>query len=96
VWRSAGLCTGGAINELEFQKSVLEISCDMELVHYGLYKTEDVLTLALILRWINIVLPLLNSFFIALNSLWVPGTKYLKLSHTMVLVESEIFKCRTR
>jgi len=49
-----------------------------------------------ILRPINIVLPLLASFFLALISKISPATKSNLLSAAQSHVTSEIFKCRTR
>ena len=87
-------CTGET-DTLDFEQSVNQVSCDPDPEIYGL-SGRGVLTLSFILRWLNILMPLLNSFFISLNSLWVPGTKYTKLTHCGVNVESEIYKCRSR
>ena len=86
----------GTLTGLEYDKSVNQVTCDPEPSVYGMSNAQDVLTFSFLLRWFNIMLPLLNSFFISLNSLWVPGTKYTKLLHCGVNVESEIYKCRCR
>ena len=99
------LCSGGELNELNYAKSVSAVACEADIGSacrstgarcFGLTEAQDVLFFSLMLRWANIVLPLVNSFMIALNSLWVPGTKYQKLLFTRVAVESEIYKCRCR
>ena len=92
-----GLCVAGAgnsLSDLDYQKSVVGVDCAYELSVYSFETTNDVLYLSLFLRWANLIIPLINSFVIALNSLWVPGTKYLKILHTIVAVETEIYKCR--
>ena len=44
---------------------------------------------------VNIILPMLTSLFMAMNSAFSPGSKYTALYHQALFVESEIFKVRT-
>ena len=45
---------------------------------------------------VNIILPMMTSLFMAMNSAFSPGSKYTALYHQALFVESEIFKVRTR
>jgi hypothetical protein len=47
-------------------------------------------------RVVNIALPLVTSFLIAVNAAFTPSSKYMALYHSQLYVESEIYKVRTR
>ena len=61
---------GGGLHELDYWKSVTMIECESPLAVYVFNSTHDVLFFSFILRVLNVAMPLLNSFMIALNSLW--------------------------